>query len=138
MKRTILSLAWWLLSSVLLVGLAIGIHYRLDGVWESFELWTALALLGFNHLMFGLAVRLQGKTGDAFGLIYGLLWITGKLFVNTFTIFLLIGLQAVRSSVFVPVFFITYAAVLAMGILRLHLISLQPPNLQTDERRTER
>ncbi|MCC5846745.1 MAG: hypothetical protein JJU29_01520 [Verrucomicrobia bacterium] len=138
MKQKILSVVWWLLSSALIGGLAIGIHYWLDGALTSFELWTALGLLGFNHVMFGLAARLQAKTGDAFGLIYGLLWIMGKLFVNTFTIFLLIGLQAVRSPVFVPVFFITYTAVLAMGILRLHLISIQTPNLHTDERRTER
>ena len=111
---------WWTLSTLLTAAVAIGAHYVFAGEWRSFDLWVALGLLLFNQGMFMLAEKMQGGGSPETGLIPGFIWIAGKLFVNTFTIFLFIGLQAVASLVFVPVFFIAYAVVLFSGILRIN------------------
>lgn len=120
MKKTWREVFWWIVSSGLVLGAAIGTSYLFSGAYWSGDVAFALTLLALNQAFFGVAVWLRDHASPEFGLIPGLLWILAKLFVNTFTIFLLIGLQAVRSSVFVPVFFIAYAVVLFSGILRIN------------------
>jgi hypothetical protein len=120
MKRKLLTGMFWVASTLFVVGLAIVIHNRVAGVPRGRDFAAALALLLFNHAMFALADVGRGPKIDALGLIPGLAWIGGKLFVNCFTLFLLIGLQAVDIRVFVSVFFISYPVVLACGIARIH------------------
>ena len=127
MKSRVCIWIWWSLSTLLVCGVAIGVHYTFETEWQSFDLWVAIGLLLFNHAMFGLAEGLQHISSPETGLIPGFLWIGAKLFVNTFTIFLFIGLHAVRSPVFVPVFFIAYAVVLFLGILRIHIAHSKSP-----------
>ncbi|MCC5843690.1 MAG: hypothetical protein JJU05_05505 [Verrucomicrobia bacterium] len=120
MRRWLLGGLFWVASTLCLVGLAIGIHNRIADTPPGRDFAAALALLLFNHGMFALADLGRGPKIDELGLIPGLLWIGGKLFVNCFTLFLLIGLQAVDIRVFVSVFFITYPVVLACGVARIH------------------
>lgn len=116
---------YWLGCVLCTVFLAIGLHRWRGGEGWDLDLIAALALLLFNLGMFALAAHWREQGNGEFGLLPGLLWIGGKLFVNTFTLFLLIGLQAVSIRVFVPLFFIAYPLVLAAGILRLN-IPLKP------------
>lgn len=127
MKRVLREITWWTASTLLMVAVAIGVHYLFAADMWSFDLCVALGLLAVNQTFFGVATRLQTRPSPVSGMKAGLIWIAAKLFVNTFTIFLLIGLHAVRSSVFVPVFFIAYAVVLFLGILRLNLFHPTAP-----------
>lgn len=120
MRRYVIGGLFWVVSSLCVTGLAIVIHNWISDVPPGRDFAAALALLLFNHGMFALADLGRGPKMDAMGLIPGLGWIGGKLFVNCFTLFLLIGLQAVDIRVFVSVFFISYPLVLACGIARLH------------------
>lgn len=120
MKRGVRGVLFWIVSTLCVVGLAIGIHDRIADVEPGRDFAAALALLLFNQGMFALADLGRGPKLDALGLIPGLLWIGGKLFVNCFTLFLLIGLQAVDIRVFVTLFFTTYSIVLMAGVARLH------------------
>lgn len=121
MRRYWIGGLFWTVSTLCVAGLAIVIHNWISDVPPGRDFGAALGLLLFNQGMFALADLARGPRLDALGLIPGLAWISGKLFVNCFTLFLLIGLQAVDIRVFVSVFFITYPMVLAFGIARIHL-----------------
>ncbi len=123
MKRYIFGMVFWIASTLCLAGLAIVVHTWIADAPPGRDFAAAAGLLLFNQGMFALADLGRGPKLDALGLIPGLLWIGGKLFVNCFTLFLLIGLQAVDIRVFVSVFFITYPLVLACGIARIHFAS---------------
>jgi hypothetical protein len=123
MKRYVIGGLFWVVSSLCVAGLAIVIHNWISDEPPGRDFAAALGLLLFNQGMFALADLGRGPKMDALGLIPGLAWIGGKLFVNCFTLFLLIGLQAVGIRVFVSVFFITYPLVLIIGIARIHLAS---------------
>lgn len=117
---------YWLGSTLCVTGLAIGIHGWAGGGEPGRDFAAALALLLFNQGMFALADVSRGWNLDSLGLFPGLLWIGGKLFVNLFTLFLLIVLQAVVIRVFVVTFFAAYPLVMISGIVRLHFSN---PNL---------
>lgn len=104
MRAWALAAGWTgLIASAL--GLCAGIGRWMTGESWPTETGVAMGLLGFNGICFALAAALP-RLGDPWnGPAAGLAWLTGKLFVNTFTIFLFIGLQAGRSSVFVGQFF---------------------------------
>lgn len=121
MKRNVISGLFWGVSSLCVAGLAIVIHNWISDEPPGRDFAAALGLLLFNQGMFALADLARGPKLDALGLIPGLAWIGAKLFVNCFTLFLLIGLHAVDIRVFVNVFFITYPVVMAFGIARIHL-----------------
>lgn len=113
---------WFARISVFAVtfGTVFTVHLRLTGNPFSPELQASMAVLLFNYLLF--LMMLQRKGPDFLGghLGFGLLLLTTKLFVNTFTILLLIGLQAVRTPVFIPVFFVGYFVLLGTTIWTLH------------------
>jgi len=100
-----------------------GIHYLLTRQWVSVEWGAAIGLLSLNVLFsIGMMSRKGPKLlGGPLG--FGLFLIGTKLFVNTLTILLLIGLQAVQTPVFVPVFFVGYFVWLLLTILALHRTS---------------
>ena len=75
-------------------------------------LCTMEVAIGINHFYFQ-----EGLNRD--------LLVSLKLFVNTFTIFLFIGLQAVRTHVFVSEFLVAYCVLLMGGVLFLHWNSKQ-------------
>lgn len=120
MKKKRMAGLFWFMFTLCVVGLAIVIHARLTDDPIGRDFYAALALLLFNQGMFALADLGRSPEIEALGLIPGLLWIGGKLFVNCFTLFLLIGLQAVDIRVFVSLFFLTYTLVLMGGVGRLH------------------
>lgn len=84
------------------------------------DLRVTLGLLFLNYGIFMAFFLQSAPLPRKMGPAYGLLLITLKLFVNTFTIFLFIGLQAVRTHVFVPLFFTGYGVLLFGGVLLLH------------------
>jgi|GEM_PF-1141288 len=104
---------------------------------------VAWGLLGVNFVFF-LAIRLLPARGGVWTEpVVGLLWVGLKLFVNTFTIFLFIGLQAVRTHVFVELFFGGYAVLLAGAVLLLNRKmnddrTLNRPHEQDDSRENRR
>jgi len=98
----------------------IGIQYLYFQEPPNLDLAAAVGLLTVNVAFFMGFSRVKSNFALKMGLSYGLLLLSAKLFVNTFTIFLLIGLQAVRTHVFVPEFFAGYAALLMGGVLFLH------------------
>ncbi len=113
---------WFARISVFLVtcGATFAFHLRYTGNLFSPELQASGAVLLFNYLLFLMMLLRKGPDFMGGHLGFGLLLLSTKLFVNTFTILLLIGLQAVRTPVFIPVFFVGYFVMLAMTIWTLH------------------
>jgi hypothetical protein len=101
------------------------VNLRLTDQWTSLELYASIGLIAFNYLLAIAMLKRKSPTflGGALG--FGLFLIATKLFVNTFTILLLIGLQAVRTPVFVPLFFAGYFVLLASTIWALHRTSFE-------------
>ena len=87
---------------------------------RNVELTASLGLLVLNFGFFMGFSRLNSLLARRLGVSFGLLLVTCKLFVNTFTIFLFIGLQAVRTDVFVIQFFAGYSVLLVGGVIFLH------------------
>lgn len=116
------SLQWLYAGEIALLTLAatLTVHVRItESLWTP-EASVSVGLLAYNFL---LAVAMLGRKGpDWLGgaMGFGLLLIVAKVFVNTFTILLLIGLQAVRTPVFIPVFFTGYFVLLSSSIWALH------------------
>lgn len=83
------------------------------------EAAAAGALLGVNYIFFMAARLLPLRGGVWTEPFVGLIWVSLKLFVNTFTIFLFIGLHAGRTHVFVVQFFVPYLVLLfgSVGLL---------------------
>jgi len=105
---------------VVTAGTVLTAHLRLTETWSSPELWASGGLLAFNTL---LAVAMLRRSAPDFlggALGYGLFLVSIKLFVNTFTILVFIGLQAMSTAVFVPVFFAGYFVLLVSTIWALH------------------
>jgi hypothetical protein len=123
-RSAVLGLVLWLLVASIAIAASIGVNRLMVGpVWDR-NLFLALAILGFNLLMFLAAMLFRRHPPAVAPLVLGLLWISLKLFVNTFTIFLFIGLQAVDPPVFVPVLFAGYIPALFGGVFLLHIMSL--------------
>lgn len=80
----------------------------------------AFMLSVFNGAVFVVWARIQGPVRGVDPLSASLGLLVVKLFVNSFTIFLLIGLQAVETRVFIPAFFAMFAVHLSIGIGFLH------------------
>ena len=112
---------WFARISVFAVtfGTVFTVHLRLTGNPFSPELQASMAVLLFNYLLF--LMMLQRKGPDFLGghLGFGLLLLTTKLFVNTFTIFIFIGLHAGRTHVFVWQFIGAYTLLLFGSVLLL-------------------
>ena len=102
---------------------AASVHIRVTHSFMSRELAASIGLLSFN--LFLAVIMLERKAPEKLGgaLSFGLMLICLKVFVNSFTILLLIGLQAVRTPVFVPVFFAGYFVLLASTVWALHRTS---------------
>lgn len=97
----------------------IGVNHYVFKEGLNPEVRASLGLLILNFGFF-LGFSLTGTSvAKRLGPSFGLLLVTLKLFVNTFTIFLLIGLQAVRTHVFVPQLMTGYYVLLSGGILFL-------------------
>lgn len=115
-RRVWVPAAGWtvLIASSLLLCVGVG-RWMTDEAWPP-ETGMAAGLLGFNGLCFAFASAMP-RLGDPWnGPAAGLGWLSGKLFVNTFTIFLFIGLQAGRTPVFVGQFFGGYFWLLAGSV----------------------
>ncbi len=87
---------------------------------DNVELSASVGLLVVNFGFFVGFSRLNSSMARRLGISFGLLLVACKLFVNTFTIFLFIGLQAVRTDVFVCQFFAGYSVLLVGGVIFLH------------------
>lgn len=118
---------WFARLSVLLLTVlaTFSLHLRLTGKLSSPELFASLGLLAFNYLLFLNMLMRKAPVWLGGFLGFGLFLVTVKLFVNTFTILLLIGLQAVRTPVFVPVFFVGYFVLLGTTIWTLQRTTSQ-------------
>lgn len=101
------------------------VHLRVTDQLMSPDLTAAAGLVVFNFLLAWLMLDRKSPENLGGALGFGLLLIAAKLFVNTFTILLLIGLQAVRTPVFVPVFFAGYFVLLATTVWVLHRTSFK-------------
>lgn len=101
------------------------VHLRVTDQLLSPDLTAAGGLVVFNFLLAWLMLDRKSPENLGGALGFGLLLIAAKLFVNTFTILLLIGLQAVRTPVFVPVFFAGYFVLLATTVWVLHRTSFK-------------
>jgi len=114
-----LTWGFWILLMSLTGGVAYLIHNRLTGETIGIELIFAWCLLLVNALFF-LAAHLFTNGNDAFSSPAVALGGFGlKLFVNTFTIFIFIGLHAGRTHVFVWQFFGAYTLLLFGSVLLL-------------------
>jgi hypothetical protein len=117
---------WFARFSVMTLPLLVTlvVHLKQTSTWTSPDLLASMGLLGFNYLLFLAMLERKGPVWLGGHLGFGLFLLTAKLFVNTFTILLLIGLQAVRTPVFIPVFFMGYFTLLATSIWSLHRTTL--------------
>ena len=115
------SILWYSFEILLLTSATVySVHLRLTERLVSAELLSAFALLSFNGVLaIGMLLR-KGPHWSGGPVGFGLILITAKVFVNTFTILSLIGLQAVRTPVFVPVFFVGYFVLLTTTVWALH------------------
>ena len=120
MKDELRTIPAWGILATLTTGMVLALAYRLTGRIDSPEVGYALLLLGLNLGFFLLAAWIPRRGGLWETPHAGLLLMSLKLFVNTFTIFLFIGLQAVRSAVFVPQFFSAYLLLLAGSVYLLN------------------
>jgi hypothetical protein len=113
----------WAALLVSAVALCLGIGWKLGkGVFPPETLWALLLLLanGLFMVFAALFPRLGPPWNEP---NTALLWVAIKLFVNSFTIFLFIGLHAGRTDVFVMQFFGAYLWLLSGSVL---LLSRQP------------
>lgn len=120
MKPLLFQIPVCLLLFLCTFGTGIAVNYALLGEWSSSELKASSGLLLINYGFYLAAASASSKRFGSFGTVFGLLWVSGKLFVNTFTIFLFIGLQAVRTHVFVYQFLAAYTVLLIGGVGYLH------------------
>ena len=121
---------YWSACLLLLTGILIGFTSWLGEGEIGVDFAASAGLAGINFALFvGISYLWQRDQGQV-QLIPGLLWVGGKLFVNTFTLFLLIGLQLVSIRVFVPTFFTLYFVILIMGVGRF--IQPLPHNRDTE------
>lgn len=120
MKYRLLTALWLLSLCLCTLGTAIGMNrfYFQEGF--NRELGAVLGLLLVNYGFFVAFSRVNRPRWRSMGVSFGLLLLAVKLFVNTFTIFLFIGLQAVRTHVFVPEFLTAYIVLLTGGVMFLH------------------
>ena len=96
------------------------VYSRLAGTTLSVDLLASTGLLLFNYVI-ALAILARKEATSLGGpLAFGLILIGTKLFVNTLTLLLLIGLHAVQTPVFVPVFFVGYFVLLGSTVWALH------------------
>jgi hypothetical protein len=119
-RQRIASITLWTLLYLTCVGLVIGISYRFSGEIFAVETRVSLGLITVNMLFFLTAALLPLKGELWNGPITALIWITLKLFVNTLTIFLFIGLHAGRTHVFVYGFFGAYFLLLMGSVCLLN------------------
>ncbi len=115
-----LRLLAWLSLACGTSAVVIALSYFQTGKRLGFDSLCALGLLFINWLFFVAAAWMPRKGGVWGSPALGMLLVVTKLFVNTFTIFLFIGLQAVRSAVFVPQFFSAYLLLLAGSVYLLN------------------
>ena len=99
------------------------VHLRITHSFWSPELAASIGLLCFNALISLTMLSRKSPALPGGVLTFSLILIGAKLFENTFTILLLIGLQAVRTPVFVPVFFAGYFVLLGVSVWALHRTS---------------
>jgi len=115
--------AQWVMVFLLSTAACIGIGGYLEPENVPPETVAALVLLTVNALFFVAAAAFPHWGPPWSHPNLGLAWVMLKLFVNTFTIFLFIGLQAGRTHVFICQFFGAYLVLLPGSIL---LLSRQP------------
>lgn len=120
MKNRLLFLGYALLVLLCTLGTAIGINHWFFNEGFNRELSAALGLLLLNYGFYLGFTQAHSPKTQSMGASFGLLLIAAKLFVNTFTIFLFIGLQAVRTHVFVSEFLAAYSVLLLSGVAFLH------------------
>jgi hypothetical protein len=130
MKHRVVQIAICLLLLLCTLGTGIVANYFILGEWGSAELAASSGLLLLNYGLYLVAGGISSGRFAKIGYVFGLLWVAAKLFVNTFTIFLFIGLQAVRTHVFVYQFLAAYTVLLMGGVWYLHW------NSKFDTRRT--
>ncbi|MEX2605953.1 MAG: hypothetical protein WD708_01300 [Kiritimatiellia bacterium] len=130
MKQRIFKILFALLLFLCTFGTGIAANYLILKEWVSPELKASSGLLLLNYGLFLIAGEVASSRFSKIGFVFGLLWVAAKLFVNTFTIFLFIGLQAVRTHVFVYQFLAAYTVLLMGGVWYLHW------NSKLDTRRT--
>jgi len=134
MNARIARRGFYLLIFLCTTGLLTGIAYAMGVPPVSRDVLAPLGLVWFNFALLVWMGERQSRSGDDNSLIFGLLWVTAKLFVNTFTIFLFIGLQAVRTHVFVILFFSAYGMLLLGTIAFLHWNTPKSPSSEPNER----
>jgi hypothetical protein len=124
-KVRVTSLLFAVLLFLCTMEVAIGINHFYFQEGLNRDLLVALGLLVLNYGFFiGFSLVNLPRIRPIAG-AYALILISLKLFVNTFTIFLFIGLQAVRTHVFVSEFLVAYCVLLMGGVLFLHWNSKQ-------------
>ncbi len=78
-------------------------------------------ILGFNWFMYGIAASFPEGQRRGSGPAAGLLWVTIKLFVNTLTIFFVIGLHVGYDPLFLPLFLTGFVLLMIGGIAMMQL-----------------
>ena len=120
-----LSLKGFVLAVLICGGIWIGMAtvVEADGAFRNlFAAFTLNLGNGFSYLAIAFISNAY-KDGSGMGMAVAVLGV--QLFVNTFTIFFLIGLHTVNVGVFISAFCAMYVVHLTCGVLVLHLDSLK-------------